>query len=58
MGRTISWLLALRRLTVRYDRSATAITAVAILAITVICPLATVTEGLLKPLLGMGKCSG
>jgi transposase len=35
--RTISWLLAFRRLAIRYDRSATAITAVATLAITVIC---------------------
>jgi transposase len=35
--RTISWLLAFRRLAVRYDRSATTITAVATLAITIIC---------------------
>ena len=35
--RTISWLLAFRRLAIRYDRSATTITAVATLAITVIC---------------------
>jgi transposase len=35
--RTISWLLAFRRLAIRYDRSATAITAVATLAITIIC---------------------
>jgi hypothetical protein len=35
--RTISWLLAFRRLAIRYDRSATTITAVATLAITIIC---------------------
>ena len=35
--RTISWLLAFRRLAIRYDRSATTITAVATLAVTVIC---------------------
>ena len=35
--RTISWLLALRRLAIRYDRSAVTITAVATLAVTVIC---------------------
>jgi transposase len=35
--RTISWLLAFRRLAIRYDRSAATITAVATLAITVIC---------------------
>lgn len=35
--RTISWLLAFRRLAIRYDRSVTTITAVATLAITVIC---------------------
>ncbi|MFC4905119.1 transposase [Kocuria oceani] len=35
--RTMSWLLAFRRLAVRYDRSATTITAVATLAITIIC---------------------
>jgi transposase len=35
--RTISWLLAFRRLALRYDRSAATITAVAILAIIVIC---------------------
>jgi len=35
--RTISWLLAFRRLALRYDLSATAITAVVTLAITVIC---------------------
>jgi transposase len=34
---TISWLLAFRRLATRYDRGDTTITAVAILAITVIC---------------------
>ena len=37
MERTISWLLAFRRLAIRYDRSATTITAVATLAVTVIC---------------------
>ncbi len=35
--RTIPWLLAFRRLAVRYDRSAVTITAVATLAITIIC---------------------
>ena len=35
--RTIAWLLAFRRLAVRYDRSALTITAVATLAIAVIC---------------------
>ena len=35
--RTISWLLAFRRLAIRYDRSAATITALATLAITVIC---------------------
>lgn len=35
--RTIAWLLAFHRLTIRYDRSAATITAVASLAITVIC---------------------
>ena len=35
--RTISWLLAFRRLATRYERSATTITAVAVLVITVIC---------------------
>lgn len=35
--RTISWLLAFRRLAIRYDRSATTITALATLAITIIC---------------------
>ncbi|MGQ1798046.1 IS5 family transposase [Kocuria oceani] len=35
--RTISWLLAFRRLAIRYDRSATTITALATLAVTVIC---------------------
>ncbi|WP_438612766.1 IS5 family transposase [Kocuria sabuli] len=35
--RTIAWLLAFRRLAVRYDRSAVTITAVATLAITIIC---------------------
>ncbi|MFI7583469.1 IS5 family transposase [Kocuria sp. M1N1S27] len=35
--RTIAWLLAFRRLAVRYDRSTVTITAVATLAITVIC---------------------
>lgn len=35
--RPISWLLAFRRLALRYDRRATTITAVATLAITVIC---------------------
>lgn len=34
---TISWLLSFRRLATRYDRSATTITAVATVAITVIC---------------------
>jgi transposase len=37
MERTIAWLLAFRRLAVRYDRSAVTITAVATLAITIIC---------------------
>jgi hypothetical protein len=35
--RTISWLLAFRRLAIRYHRSAVTITAVATLAVTVIC---------------------
>ena len=35
--RTISWLLAFRRLAIRYDRSAATITAVVTLAVTVIC---------------------
>ena len=35
--RTISWLLAFRRLAIRYDRSAATITAVITLAVTVIC---------------------
>jgi transposase len=35
--RTISWLLAFRRLAIRYDRSATTITALATVAVTVIC---------------------
>lgn len=35
--RTISWLLTFRRLAIRYDRSATTITAVATLAINIIC---------------------
>ena len=35
--RTIAWLLAFRRLAIRYDRSAATVTAVATLAITVIC---------------------
>ena len=35
--RTIAWLLAFRRLAVRYDRSTVTITAVATLAITIIC---------------------
>ena len=35
--RTVSWLLAFRRLAVCYDRSATTITALATLAITIIC---------------------
>lgn len=34
---TISWVLAFRRLAVRYDRSATTITAVATRTITIIC---------------------
>lgn len=37
LERTIAWLLAFRRLAVRYDRSATTITAVATVAITIIC---------------------
>jgi len=35
--RTIIWLLAFRRLAIRYDRSATTITALTTLAITIIC---------------------
>jgi transposase len=35
--RTIAWLLAFRRLATRYDRTATTITALATLAVTVIC---------------------
>jgi hypothetical protein len=35
--RTIVWLLAFRRLAVHYDRSASTITAVATLAITITC---------------------
>ena len=35
--RTIAWLLAFRRLAVRYDRSTVTFTAVATLAITIIC---------------------
>jgi transposase len=35
--RTISWLLAFRRLTLRYDRTAVAITSLAILACALIC---------------------
>jgi hypothetical protein len=38
--RTISWLLAFRRLAISYDRSATTITAVAVLAITAVAVLA------------------
>ena len=37
MERTIAWLLAFRRLAVRYDRSTVTFTAVATLAITIIC---------------------
>ena len=35
--RTISWLLAVRRSAIRYDRSATMIAALATLVVTVIC---------------------
>jgi transposase len=35
--RTVSWLLAFRRLALRYDRTEATITALATLAITVIC---------------------
>lgn len=35
--RTVSYLLAFRRMAVRYDRTAATITAVATLAITIIC---------------------
>ena len=35
--RTVGWLLAFRRLALRYDRTATTITALAALAVTIIC---------------------
>lgn len=35
--RTVGWLLAFRRLALRYDRTATTITALTTLAVTIIC---------------------
>lgn len=46
---TMAWLLAFRRLSIRYDRSATTITALATLATTVICARRLTPKGLLKP---------
>ncbi len=36
-GRTLGWLLSYKRLALRYDRTAVTITALARLAITLIC---------------------